>query len=68
MGGVVGEGGGVSSEWESLPAQQLIGLLRVQAEQIRVLTAQITAQSEQMRARNCQDLWIGDSCGVSVTS
>ncbi len=38
----------MSSEWESLPAQQLIGLLRVQAEQIRVLTAQISAQSEQI--------------------
>ncbi len=38
----------MSSEWESLPAQQLIGLLHVQAEQITVLTAQITAQSEQI--------------------
>lgn len=50
---MIGEAVGVS-EWESLPAEQLLGLLHVQAEQITVLTAQVeelTAQVVQLNRR-----------------
>ncbi|PIE25777.1 MAG: transposase [Micrococcales bacterium] len=55
MGGVWGGGGGgdagwVSSEWESLPAEQLIGLLQVQAAANAVQVEQLAAQSERISA------------------